>query len=106
MNMFTMTTSILHIKLMEDNTETVVVVTVVGSIVVPIRHTTVPCVVVPATTTKHAVRAFLLMPLSPFSSTLWNMISKYRKAMALYGRNNHFLTNNLPLKDLYNYCFS
>ena len=67
MNMFTTMTSVHHIKLMEDNAEPVVVVTVVGRVVVPIRYTTVLSVVVPATTTKHAVRAFLFMTLSPFS---------------------------------------
>ena len=106
MNMFTMTTSVPHIKLMENNAEAQIVVTVVWSVVVPIRDSTVLSVVVPATATIHAVRAFLLMPLSPFSLTLWNMISKYRKAMALYGHNNHFQTNNLHLKDLNNFCFS
>ena len=105
MNMFTTTTSIYHIKLMENNAEAVVVVTVVRTIVVPIRDSTVLSVVVPATAAKHAVRAFLLMPLSPFPSTLWNMISKYRKAMALYGRNNHFQTNIHHLINLNNFCF-
>ncbi len=106
MNMFTMTTSITHIKLMENNAESVVVVTVVWSVVVPIRDSTVLSVVVPATAAKDAVRAFLLMPLLLCPSTFLNMISKYRIAMALYGRNNRFQTNILHLKNLYNYYFS
>ena len=42
---------------MENDTEAVVVVSVVGGIVVPIRNAAVPRVVVPATATKHAVGA-------------------------------------------------
>jgi len=41
-----------------NQTKTVVVVAVVGSIVVAIRHTAVPGIVVPAATTQNTVRAF------------------------------------------------
>lgn len=41
-----------------DDAEAVIVVTVARTIVVAIRHAAVSSIVVPATTTKHAVRAF------------------------------------------------
>jgi len=41
-----------------DNSEPVVVVTVIGVVVVPISNTTVRRVVVPAAAAKNAVRAF------------------------------------------------
>ncbi len=53
--LFTTTKSIYHTKLAEHHAEAVVVVAIVGAIVVPIRNATVPCVVVPTATTKHAV---------------------------------------------------
>lgn len=61
MNMFTTTTSIYHTKLRyKYEAEPVVVVPVVGIVVVPIRYTAVPRVVVPTTSTKHAVRAYFI----------------------------------------------
>ena len=42
---------------LEGKAQTKVVVAVVGRVVVPIRHTTVPGIVVPTATTVHAVRA-------------------------------------------------
>ena len=54
--MFTKVTSVFNAKLRnKDEAEAVVVVPVVGRIVVPIRDTTVPRVVVPATAAKNAV---------------------------------------------------
>ena len=57
MNVFTTTKSIYHTKLMEHDTEAVVVVAVVRGVVVPIRNAAVPRVVVPAATAEHAVGA-------------------------------------------------
>ena len=58
MDMITIATSINNTKLRnEDEAETVVVVTVVRVVVVTIRDTAVPRIVVPTTTTKDAVRA-------------------------------------------------
>lgn len=49
---------------LEGKAQSEVVVPVVGRIVVPIRHTAVPRVVVPTATTIHAVRA-------PLDTLLW-----------------------------------
>lgn len=58
MDMITIATSINNTKLRnKDEAETVVVVTVVRVVVVTIRDTAVPRIVVPTTTTKDAVRA-------------------------------------------------
>ena len=58
MDMITIATSINNTKLRnKDEAETVVVVTVVRVVVVTIRDTAVPRVVVPTTTTKDAARA-------------------------------------------------
>ncbi|MCQ2313813.1 MAG: hypothetical protein MJZ56_01385 [Bacteroidales bacterium] len=69
--MFTILTSVFNAKLRnEDEAEAVVVVPVVGRIVVPIRNTAVPRVVVPATAAKNAVGAFvyavIILRLKPF----------------------------------------
>ena len=42
---------------LEDKAQSEVVVAIVGRVVVPIRHTAVPGIVVPTATTVHAVRA-------------------------------------------------
>ncbi len=63
---FTTQTSVFCSKLRkEDHPEAVVVVTIVGIVVVPIRHPAVPRIVVPAAAAQHAVGAFMSVAVRP-----------------------------------------